>query len=292
MRNELFRKEAIENIQSQYDSHENLFAIPIKLRLMIIVLLICFVAFAIWLFRGNITQAAYTEGIVYSKNGMQSIYSEVGGIITDVLVKSGDTVNAGDVIAVVSDNSMLKAAETSELITEYVSSHVIRSYKDGVLMYVANEFANVSVGDLIADIIELSTDMNDRLVYTFISSDMANNISVGMNAQVSLTFAPREKYGYIEGYVSEISQYTKKGDAISQSFNYMLSNVLDANSVYHMVAVTLLPDSTTQNGLRCSNPRSGVLPVKTGAFCNVDIIYGNSRPYEWLFSGSYAANGG
>jgi len=279
MKNELFRKEAVDNIQNLHDSNENLSALPLNLRLIIIVLMLCFVAFAIWLFKGNIKKAVYTEGIIYTKNGMQSIYSEVNGVITDILVKNGDTIKAGDVIAIVSNG-----IDSSE----YAKSHVIRSYKDGVLTYITNEFVNVSTGDLIADIIELSSDMNDRLVYTFMSSNMVNKISIGMNAQVSLSFASREKYGYIEGYVSEISKYTKKGSEISQAFNYTLNNVLDENLVYHTVAITLLPDSATQNGLRCSNPRGGALPVKIGAYCSVDIIYGNNRPYEWL----YAINGG
>lgn len=149
MKNELFRKEALENAQRVYDTQENIAALPLPLKLAVTVLLLCFLIFGIWGFRGNITQSTSTTGIIYSKNGIHNIYSETSGIVSDILVKSGDSVKSGDVIAIIrEENALSEPAQTANLTDGYTGCHVIRTHKDGVITSVCAEGGGITAGQL------------------------------------------------------------------------------------------------------------------------------------------------
>lgn len=277
MKNNLFRKEAVESAQRTFDTRENLSALPLNMKLVAFLLVLCFALFAVWMFFGNLTQALQADGILYSKNGQHNIYAPSSGIVSDMLVQTGDRVQEGDVIAVIYNPEELPDAEQTEF-----GRYVVRTTQGGVITEVCAEGMGIATGELLASMVALSSSSDDRVVYAFIPAGEANPIKLGMAAQVSLQFAPREKYGYIEGYVSDIEAYTVQGEQLSQSFGHTVKNIVEADSAYHIVQITLLPDNESPNGLRCSNTQGASLPVEVGTGCDVDIVYGNKRPYAWL----------
>lgn len=280
MKNNLFRKEALASAQRTFDTRENLYSLPLNMKLIAFLLALCFALFAVWMFFGNLTQTLQADGIIYSKNGQHHMYAPSGGIVSDVLVQTGDRVQEGDVIAVIYNPDALPNAEQTEF-----GRYVVRTTQGGVITEVCTEGMGIDTGDLIASMVALSSSNDDRVVYAFIPAGEANSIKLGMTAQVSLQFAPREKYGYIEGYVSDIEDYTVQGERLSQSFGQTVNNIVDADSTYHIVQITLLPDNESPNGLRCSNTQGASLSIQVGAGCDVDIVYGIKRPYAWLVDG-------
>ncbi len=277
MKNNLFRKEAVSYAQRTFDTRENLSALPLNIKLIAVLLTFCFAAFSVWMFFGNLTQTINSDGIIYTKNGQHSIYAPSDGVVSDILVQTGDMVQEGDVIAVIYHPDALPDAGQTE-----IGRHVVRTTQSGVITEVCSEGMGIGTGDLLAGLIALSDSGNDRIVYAFIPSGEANSIELGMAAQVNMQFAPREKYGYMEGYVSDIKNYTAQGDHLNQSFGQVVTDLADESGAYHIVQITLLPDSEAPNGLRCSNAQGASLQVEAGTKCSVDIIYGNKRPYEWL----------
>lgn len=277
MKNNLFRREAVDSAQHTFNTRENLYSLPMNIKLIAFLLALCFSMFAVWMFFGNLTQALQADGIIYSKNGQRSIFAPSGGIVSDVLVQTGDRVNEGDVIAVIYNPDVLPDPEHAEL-----GRYVVRTAHSGIITDVCTEGKGIDMGDLLASIVALSSSSDDRAVYAFIPAGEANSIEPGMAAQVSLQFAPREKYGYIEGYVSDIQDYTVQSEQLSRSFGQSVKNIADEDSTYHIVQITLLPDNESPNGLRCSNTQGASLPVEVGTVCDVDIIYGSKRPYAWL----------
>lgn len=277
MKNNLFRKEAVSYAQRTFDTRENLSAIPLNIRLIAVLLIFCFAAFCMWIFHGNLTQALSSDGMIYSKKGLRSIYAPSDGIVSDILVRTGDTVQEGDVIAVIYNPDALPTDYTAE-----VGRHVVRTTQSGVITEVCSEGMGVNIGDLLVSLISLSDSGDDRIVYAFVPAGETNSIEPGMAAQVSLQLAPREKYGYIEGYVSNIESYTVQGERLNHAFGQSVMDLVDANGAYQIVQITLLPDNEAPNGLRCSNLQGASLQVEVGTKCDVDIIYGSKRPYEWL----------
>ena len=67
MKNNLFRKEAVESAQRTFDTRENLSALPLNTKLVAFLLVLCFALFAVWMFFGNLTQTLKADGIIYSK---------------------------------------------------------------------------------------------------------------------------------------------------------------------------------------------------------------------------------
>lgn len=272
MKKKLFRQEVLDNIQSIYDTRENITALPIGIKLILIVLTASFIMFGIWVFRGNIRQSVSVSGIIYSKNGMFSIHAEEPCVVLDVLIKRGDFVQAGDVIGVIS------------ISTQNIESHVVRTHKGGMITSVCQEGSVIAAGEILADMIVLNSESNDRIVYAFVPADHINSVKPGLKAQINLQFASREKYGYIEGYVSDIEAYGVPGDLLAQSFNHVVRDLVDNDGVYYTVQITLLPDYSSSNGLRYSNPQGANLAIEVGMRCEADIIYRSVHPYEWLFN--------
>ena len=277
MKKNLFRKEAVSYAQRTFDTRQNLSALSLNIKLIAVLLTLCSAAFGVWMFFGNLTQTLGSDGIIYSKNGQHGIYAPSGGVVSDILVQTGDMVKEGDVIAVIYNPDALPTAETAEF-----GRHVVRTSQGGVITEVCSEGMGIGTGDLLVNLIALSSSGDDRVVYAFIPAGQANPIELGMAAQVNLQFAPREKYGYIEGYVSDIEEYTVQSERLNRSFGQAVTDLVDSFSAYHMVQITLLPDSKAPNGLRCSNALGASLKVEVGTKCDVDIIYGSKRPYEWL----------
>ena len=67
MKNNLFRKEAVASAQRTFDTRENLYSLPLNMKLIAFLLALCFVLFAVWMFFGNLTQTLQADGIIYSK---------------------------------------------------------------------------------------------------------------------------------------------------------------------------------------------------------------------------------
>lgn len=274
MKADLFRKEAVDSVQRTFDTRQNLSALPMNIKLVAAVLTLCCAAFVIWMALGDLTQVLQVDGIIYSKSGQYSVYAPSHGTVSDLLVKTGDRVRAGDVIAVIYDPDALPDAQQVEF-----GRHVVRTTRSGVITEVCTEGMGIDTGELLARMVSLNSSEDDQVVYAFIPAGEANLLKPGMEAQVSMRFAPREKYGYIEGYVSAIEDYTVSGERLNRSFD---RDVAAAGEAYHVAQITLLPDNDSPNGFRCSNAQGAALPVTLSSACSVDIVYGSQRPYEWL----------
>ena len=85
MKNNLFRKEAVASAQRTFDTRQNLYSLPLNMKLIAFLLALCFALFVVWMFFGNLTQTLKADGIIYSKNGQRHMYAPSGGIVSDVL---------------------------------------------------------------------------------------------------------------------------------------------------------------------------------------------------------------
>jgi len=290
----LFRKEAVDRFSSSSEQHRSVNALSIKAVIFVCMLVICTAVFSFWLFFGSVLETVTVEGIIWPSENKGSVYSDVVGSVTRVVVNEGDVVKAGDMIAVIPQNNILddikeaKAQGASEerisdLYEQYDRSSIIRSHLDGIVTYVVDENSRVIAGNMLAQITPYSESGNNKILTAFIPSKKAGLIQVGMEVQITPDFVARDEYGYINGYVSDISQYPQRGQQIKESNDVLFITGLSENESYIRIEITLLPDGDNASNLSWSRPESGDINVAMGTICTADIIIEKCRPFEWLF---------
>ncbi len=291
---DLFRKEAVESFSSKSGMNSGVRAVSIKMTVFIVLLTICAAAFIFWLIFGTIYETVTISGAVWPAQDNGSVYASCSGTLSKAVVSEGDTVKAGDILAIIPQKDILSSidtgkkngitdAELQKLYDEYDRSSVVRSAIDGVVTYIADENSYISEGSRVAAVVPYDESGNNRVLTAFIPSDSSGFITLGMDVQVMPDFAPRDEYGYIKAYISGISTYPVTGQSVRDTNGELLAGLLDEAQSYVQIEITLIPDMTAQSGLKWSNPASGRVDVAMGTVCTADIVVRECRPYEWLF---------
>lgn len=291
---ELFRKEALESISSTSGMNHGVRAVRIRAVVFVVLLALCTAIFSCWLFFGTIYDTLSVGGIIWPAQNNGTVYAVYGGTISKTVVSRGSAVKAGDILAVIPQEDILAEltekrqtgisdAALQQLYDEYDRRSIIRSSIDGIVTYIVDENSYVFGGDRIAAIVPYSEAGNNKTLTAFIPADKSGLLSLGMEAQVMPDFAPREEYGYINAYVSNISAYPVTGRSIEAADNTLFITGLNPEESYLQIEITLVPDMSAQSGLKWSNPKSGNIDAAMGTICTADIVIEKCRPYAWLF---------
>ena len=291
---DLFRKEALESFSSNSNLTKSIHSVSIKTTVFVILIVACTAVFTIWLFFGTIYETVSVNGIVWPTKTGGTVYAPSGGMVTKVMVSLGDTVKAGDILAVIVQEDILSEIEAAKasgaddseiqsLYDKYRGAAMIRSKVDGIVTRITDENVYIPDNGIAAQVVPYDKSGNNDIVTAFISSEKGGLIKLGMEVQVMPDFAPREEYGYIKAYVSEISQYPVTGQHIKDTGGELFLSTLDERESYLQIEITLMPDSESKSHLKWSNPESGDIAAPMGTMCEADIVIKKCRPYEWLF---------
>ena len=285
----LFRQEALENNSERTGKGVALRAVGLKFALFTAALAVCAALFALWLIMGEVYETLSVDGIIWPSESGGEIYAEYGGSVSKVTVSRGARVKAGDILAVIPQEDILSDIESgaveadAKLYGEYDRRSVIRSKTNGIVTYIADENTYVKAGEKIAEITPYDESGNNMTLIAFIPSDKGGLLSLGADAQVMPDFAPREKYGYINAYVSDIAQYPVKGEYIKENLGNLFLPSINEENNYLEVEITMLADAETLSHLKWSRPAGGDISAPMGTICTADIVIDKHHPYQWPF---------
>lgn len=290
----LFRKEALDSFSSSSEINRGVRAVSIKTSVFVVLLIICAAVFAVWLVFGTVYETVSVNGIIRPAGNNGSVYANSEGFITKIIVDEGDKVKTGDILALIPQEDILmkikegkinsiQTEELNSLYNEYDRLSVIRSNIDGIVTDIISENVFIRKGEKIASIIPYSEGSNNKTLTAFIPADKSGIVSLGMEVQVMPEFAPREKYGYIKAYVSDISSSPITNQSINDMYNELFFSESDEKETYFQLEITLMPDANSASHLKWSNPNSEKTDVDMGTLCDADIIIKKCRPCEWLF---------
>lgn len=293
----LFRKEAVDNYREQFSINRQITKISFSTILLMLIFVSGLLLTVVWFLFGNIVNTVEITGVVYPAGGIEKINVSNAGIISDITVSIGENVEVGDILAVIPDEDILNEIETAaangaenttieKLRQDYYNSSVIVSKTEGTVISVSDEGTYVQRGDTLAEIAASRIDNNQRQILAFLPTNQKNNISEGCSVQVSPDYAPREKFGYINGYVADIgNEIITKSDAEKKFDIYNIPNLLDENETYIPVYINLLPDENSVSGLDWSENRSNSINVESGTICSSSVVISEIPPYKWLMGG-------
>ena len=133
--------------------------------------LIC-VAVVLWAFLGNIPKTEIGSGVLCDPYGTNTIYSEYGGIISEILVKSGSGVSSGDPVMRIRDRNG--------------ADKTVCSDQNGIVSDILVE-EGMSVGPL-DEVIRISPDTKSSLVAVcYVPLNVSKQLEPGMSADIILS---------------------------------------------------------------------------------------------------------
>lgn len=263
--------------------------------------LLCSVAAAgFWAWTGNISGGVRGNGIIFPATGVQAIFTQGAGFVENVLVREGDFVEQGQILLVIPSEALLKelAAGLQEesgqgengrgeawerLSEEYERISVIRAPVSGTVQSVAAAGSLTEQGQRVAHIIPEDRLTNSKEVVAFVPFSISKKIRLGMEAQVSPAYAPREEYGYMRGYVSKVASIPSTGEMLQKTFGdngYAKSLFTGENPAE--VRIMLHMDASSKNSFQWSNKKGEELTVETSTVCEVQIVTDIKRPIDLL----------
>ncbi len=101
MSNSLFRDKALKKITAPEELEKPLRIVGPGYRFVLLALALLVLFAVIWSFAGRLPMSVNANGIVTSQRGLQLVRIPFGGVINEIKVKTGDTVQQGDLIATV-----------------------------------------------------------------------------------------------------------------------------------------------------------------------------------------------
>ena len=104
----LFRKNSLERISTPEQLNQYVKITNPGVWCILIALLIIFLSVAVWSVFGSIPDTVSASGIIFPQNGVTAVIPRTGGRISDMRVKVGDFVQAGQIIAIIAEEDILK----------------------------------------------------------------------------------------------------------------------------------------------------------------------------------------
>jgi len=291
----LFRKSSLERIASPERLNEYIKITHLGIWAVLIACLALLVAVGFWGFYGNIPETASAFGIIFPQHGVTTVIPTVGGRISNMRVQVGDFVEAGQILAVIPQDDLIRQINEEKnaprpdlrlldsLIAEYESGSLILSPVSGIVLSARSTNETVSSTEPIATIVQQEKYSDDRQLISYIPVSVAQKLQEGMEVQVSPDFAPREEYGFIYGRITSIGTYpVSDADVLALVGNAQYARTLlpPDNSVE--VRVTLTVDPASANKLKWSNSKGEGLLLSIGTYCRMQIVVQDYRPYELI----------
>lgn len=299
---ELFRKTALDTMSTPEQLDKQVRIMRPSVWVVFTAMVVALITFIVWSFTYKVTDGINMAGVVFTNNNIVNNTAVRDCIVTDVLVSEGDYVEIGDIIAVITNDEALEKIEAGrydlaqlepgtpehsmleekidDSVDAYVSSTVIKSNTSGYIQSVSAGGAALKAGDSIATIM---TDSGYQEVAAYVPLQTARSLSLGMTAQVSPAYAPREEYGYMTGVITAISDTPVSEASIINRMGTLsyVENILPEGSCVE-VRIRLDLDENSQNSYKWSNSKGERLSIELGTQCSVFVVTNEYLPIQML----------
>ena len=259
------------------------------------ILLVAALGVVIQCFTGTITQTVAITGVVFPHYGIEQVTSQVDGQVSYVQVEVGDTVEAGDLIAIVPQEDLFRQIqeaqsaqvpqeELEQLYEAYQAASMIYTPVSGRVVDLVSVGSAILMGDMVVGVTNADSTTNEAEIRAYVSSTVAQSIQKGMEVRIYPSVSGSENYGYVQGLVSDISNYPITETNISETLGrFYTSQIVPQNENIVEIRVTLLGGSDGSTGV-WSRAEGGSLTIDTGTLCNMEVIVDEMTPWEYLRS--------
>jgi multidrug efflux pump subunit AcrA (membrane-fusion protein) len=299
-----YRQIALERLSSPEQLDQVLQVTHLRSWLALTALGVLLLMALVWSVVGTIPTKISAPGMLIRPGGLFDLFAPGEGNVVDVLVKEGQVVEKGQVVARLNQPSLAAEVEDARIhIAGMTAGSDERREAERALAVVEQRLATASLvrsphpgrileikvrpGDVVgrgAPIVSLQlADQEGTGIQAVVYVPAANGKSVlpGMPVQISPTTAAREEYGFLIGRVTYVSEFpsTREGMMRVLANEGLVAN-LSAQGAPFAVWAELLPDPSSRSGYRWSSSKGSQLTVNSGTLCEVFITTREQRPIE------------
>jgi len=270
MPRQIFRQAALERLSSpeQIDRLLPLTSPQSWIALAAVGLLL--VGGLMWSIFGTIETTVEGQGVLMRQGGAIPVVISSAGVVSDIFVRAGQEVEAGQRLAVVQPS-------TAKPIS------VVSPYSGRILQRVAREGSAVESGGTLLFLERLDRPLLARL---FLPTANGYQVQPGMAVHVMPTHVNASEHGYLIGRVQSADRFpmTQAG-MIQRLHNEELVHQLVARGPCLQILVELESDASSASGCRWSSPRGSPLELYSGTPCEGHIVLRERRLIHLAFPG-------
>ena len=273
-------------------------------------LTLCFLSASIvlWSVFGVMSVSVQGVGMILDPAGLVNVYHDVGGKISEILVRPGNRVRKGDVVArltlpnMVNDiiktrQDVMRSTNRSQVENTvsnfdsliniwYLSFNVVSTF-DGIVTEV-----KANVGDVVAagstSICSIRQDQlrEDVIAIMYVAADSGKKIEPGMVAQLTPSGSEQKEDGSLLGVVRAVSLYPVSNSGImktlgnSEVVNWILQKM---GGAVMEVKVDLVKDPRSASGYLWTSRVGSHKPLTVGTICTGSVVTDRQPPLNRVF---------
>jgi multidrug efflux pump subunit AcrA (membrane-fusion protein) len=262
----------------------------------------------LWSVYGVLSESVNAIGMIVDSAGVANVYHDVGGKLSEVLVRPGMKVKKGDVVARLSQPAMISDIITSRqnipmsanrqqvesgisnfdsTVNKWYQSAAVVSEYDGIVSEVpVNEGNIVSPGSTVICTIRRDQGRDDVSVLMYVPMDSGKKVKPGMVARINPSGADAAEDGSLMGVVREVSPYPASSAGIMKNIaNTDVTQwiVQKLGGAVVEVKVELVRDSKSESGYLWSSIVGKHPRVSAGSACSGMIVVKRTPPIERVF---------
>ena len=308
MKREIFNEEALARLRSP-ERLDSVIQVTQPVAWMALFTLFFLIAsIVLWGIFGVMSVSVQGVGMILDSGGIVNVYHDVNGKISEILVRPGERVRKGDIIAKLAlpnmTNDIIKARQgimraanqhqveagisdfDSLMVIWYHSFNVVSTF-DGIVMEVkANVGDVVAAGSTSICSIRLDQYRQDFMAVMYVPADAGKKIEPGMVAQLTPSGADQQEDGSLMGVVRSVSLYPVSNSGVmrtlgnSEVVNWIMEKVGGAAME---VRVDLVRAPNSPSGYLWSSTVGRHKPLTPGTVFSGQVITDRQPPLSRIF---------
>ncbi|MCC3372461.1 NHLP bacteriocin system secretion protein [Cohnella sp. REN36] len=312
MNNDVFRKVSVERLSSPEQLDTLMRVTSPKGWIALLALGLLLASAIAWGFEGTLSTKIQSQGVLIRPGGLQNIYADSSGTITDIRAAENDYVNKGDVLARIEQpqlleqlgqlqQSLLLAEATARLHATAESSSEVEKLKKAITDLRA-DYANASriVSPYAGRVLEVRSKLGAAVgagtpLFVIESGDKqakalnavlylglqeGKKIIPGMQVDLSPSSVNREEFGFIRGRVTSISEFpvTAQSMLLTLGNEALVGELGSRGAALLEVRVDPIPDPHTVSGFKWSTGEGPPVEIDSGTLVSASIIVKQQKP--------------
>ena len=272
----IFRKEALEQLQSPEQLEQLLQVTNRRSWLTLGVFVVGFLGILLWMLFGRIPVAVSGEGVIIAPGQVVPIQATYSGYLEAVDLDPGDEVFAGQVVGFVRPTDL--SANGAD-----IEAHPILSMHDGVVLEqtIASQ-GFVTAGQAIG-YLQKKSEFSHLIVLSYFSERDGHKIRSGMPALVSPVTSAPEQDGSLIAQVAKVSAQPASFESVAALVGWPdLATRLLGETPRIQVVLELRSDGATPTGYQWTSGQGSARPIASGVSTKVKITTGHIRPISYI----------
>lgn len=277
MDNNLFRKEAMEEVTSPDRLDQIIRITNRKTHLLVLGMVLLILSGTFWGFFGSIPVTIQGSGIIMPDGGVHYVISGRQGVIKSILVEPGHFIREKEPVGSLETVDEAGNTKTMDILSQ-INGRVSE------IRALPGDF--VQSGEKILSIVAEAEEKGVLEAILFVPAEQGKSLSSGLVVHIQPTNVNKEEYGFIKGVVNKVSEYPASRQRLQALLGTeALVERFSEGRITLEVEVDLIENGSTVSGYQWSTPKGPPFKIYEGTLCYADFIIQTKKPVQLVIPG-------